>query len=134
VCESGVTRRRDRERGTTRTLSPVPTHSRRSTPFVFTAPASRGEAAPRSRQLPCSATGHSDPNPTLTRRGRRRRPPRPTLASRVPWTGGGLGKGSHRGWTPRSAATSSVSFSFGFQLHFCLLIRFGSQEEDPAAL
>lgn len=44
------------------------------------------------------------------------------------------GLGSPEGWTPRSAATSSVSFRFAFELPLCFLIRFGSQEEDAAAL
>lgn len=43
------------------------------------------------------------------------------------------GPGSPEGWTPRSAATSSVSFhSFVFESPLRFLIRFGSQAEGAA--
>jgi hypothetical protein len=115
--DSGVTRRRERERRgeereTTRT--PLPTHPRRSTPFVFTAPAARerGEAAPPPRPSPILANSPASSQAT-------RIPNRLRLAaadgdaattpcdqrsvgraSRVSWTRRRLGKGSPQGMDP----------------------------------
>jgi hypothetical protein len=139
--DSGVTRRRERERrGRRQELHSPPTHAAPHLLFSLPLPPER-EAKPRLLLAPRqfsptpllhhrplgSQTDSGSPPPTATLR----RPPATNAPSGEPAGCLGLvgdwGRGAHRGWTPRSAATSSVSFCFVFQLHFCFLIRFDAR-------
>jgi hypothetical protein len=145
--DSGVTRRREREerRGRQELHFPPATHAAPHLLFSLLPLPPEKEAKPR----PLLAPRQFSPTPLLLHRplGSQTDSGSPPPTATTPATNapsdepagcvglvGDWGRGAHRGWTPRSAATSSVSFCFVFQLYFCFLIRFDALEEQPAVL